>query len=223
MLKPRLKAIYNLIPNNTKHVVDIGSDHAYLCIELLKNKNVNFVSNIEINIQPLQNGLNNVKNHHLDNKAAFYLNDGLKDLQLDHIDYVCISGMGADNIISIIENNNYNTINYFVLQPNADVNKLKSFLLKNNFTFIEEQIIKDNNRFYEILLVQKSNKKENSYCDEDIHIGPILKTKDDLITKEYFLNKYTHLKKIPFSLTIELTQKEITTIKDFLYAKKWIN
>ena len=105
-LGPRLKTIYNWIKQGANHVVDIGADHAFLSINLIKNNRVNSVSNIEINELPLQNGYKNVVNAQLTNKIKFYLNNGLKNLTLNPApEYICISGMGADNIIEIISNN----------------------------------------------------------------------------------------------------------------------
>ncbi|MDE7222003.1 MAG: class I SAM-dependent methyltransferase, partial [Ureaplasma sp.] len=55
MLKPRLNKICQLI-NNANYVVDIGSDHAFLSIALIEQSRAKFVTNIEINKSPLNNG-----------------------------------------------------------------------------------------------------------------------------------------------------------------------
>lgn len=121
MLKPRLNKICQLI-NDADYVVDIGSDHAYLSIELIEQNRAKFVTNIEINQAPLENGYKNVCQKHFEKKINFFLNDGLLNLDLKRkIDYLCISGMGADNIIQIILNNKNNEVNKYILQANTDI------------------------------------------------------------------------------------------------------
>lgn len=221
MLKPRLQTIYNLI-SQTKHVVDIGSDHAFLCVSLLKNNVCEFVTNIEVNQLPLLNGLNNVKKHNLETKTNFILNNGLKDLTLDKpVDYICMSGMGADNIVQIINDNKTNQPKYYILQANNDVNKLRMFLRDNHYCIEDEKLVFENNRYYEVIKV-KTNCK-SALNNTDIHIGPILKTNDAEDFKKYIQLRYNHLQKIPFDLTSNLVKEEFITIKEFLNEKKWIS
>lgn len=220
MLKPRLKIIYSLINDHPYHVVDIGADHAYLSIELIKNNKADLVSNVEINQLPYENGVLNVKKHNFESKIHFYLNDGLKNLLLPKIDYICISGMGADNIIEIIRNNSLNIPRYYILQPNTDIYKLRQFLLTNNYEIINENIVAEKKYFYEIIKVKIDNTKKVNYQNIDLYIGPILKNNTSLQFKNYLLNKYNYLSKIIGKVTNIDLINEYHTIKEFLNVKK---
>lgn len=223
MLKPRLQKIYDLINHDTDHVVDIGADHAFLSIELVKNHKAKQVSNIEINQQPLDNGFKNVSKHNLTEKIHFYLNDGLKNLSLTKpIDYICISGMGADNIINILENNSNNFPKYFLLQANTDCAKLRKFLYHNFYKIILEDLVYENGRYYEIIQAEIIDSKLN-YTESDLYIGPFLKQKTTDEFKDYLLKKHEYLSSLPIALINFDLQSEYQTIKRFLNEKKWIN
>lgn len=223
LLKPRLQVIYDLIADQTNHVVDVGADHAYLSIALIKNNKAKMVSNIEINTLPYKNGINNVKRHHYESKIHFYLNDGLKDLKLPHVDYICISGMGADNIIEIISNNNLNKPDYYLLQPNTDIHKLREYLFINHYEIINEVVIEEKKYYYEIIMVKPDHKINFTYSNEDRYIGPILKTCPTKTLQNYLLHKYNYLSKIIDKATNLDIINEYQTIKEFLNAKKWIS
>lgn len=221
MLKPRLQNIYNLI-SKTKHVVDIGADHAFLCINLLLNNICDFVTNIEINKLPLLNGLNNIKKYNLETKTNFILNNGLKNLTLNKpVDYICISGMGTDNIIQIINDNKTNIPKYYILQANNDINKLRIFLMNNNYCIKDEKLVYENNRYYEIIKVEPNCKKILNNID--IHIGPIFKKNNTEDFKRHIKLRYNYLQKIPLNLTSNLIKEEFIVIEEFLNEKKWIN
>lgn len=223
LLKPRLQAIYNLIIEKTNHVVDVGSDHAYLSIALIKNNKANIVSNIEINTLPYENGFNNVKRFHYENRINFYINDGLKNLSLPPVNYICISGMGADNIIEIITNNNLNKPNYYLLQPNTDIYKLRKYLLENHYEITNEILVEDKNYFYEVIQAKLSHKNNIIYNNVDYYIGPILKNNSTNHLQNYLLNKFNYLSKIIDKVTNLDLINEYQTIKEFLNAKKWIS
>lgn len=222
MLKPRLNEICQLI-NNADYIVDIGSDHAFLSIALIEQSRAKFVTNIEINQAPLDNGYKNVCAKHLEKKINFFLNDGLLNLNLNkRIDYLCISGMGSDNIIQIILNNKYNEVNKYILQANTDISKLRYFLLNNDFIITNEIVILENKHYYEIIECTKTNDK-NNWSNRDYFIGPILSKSHEIITKEYLNNKFEQMKKI-FNTNVNKEFKlEFETIKEFLYEKNWVS
>jgi len=75
----RIAAIANRIKKEKCIVADIGSDHAFLALEILKNKKVNKIYNIEINQKPLNMSINNTRKYATTNKVINVLNDGLKN------------------------------------------------------------------------------------------------------------------------------------------------
>ncbi len=147
----------------SNYIIDVGCDHGYLSILLLKKGLANHVINIDINKKPLDSAINNLVKNNLLDKTTNIINDGLKNINFDFvIDYCFISGLGSKTIINIIENNK-NVIKNFILQTNTKSLDLRKYLLKNNFEIINEDKIIDNNIWYEIILAKKSNKNFLDY------------------------------------------------------------
>ena len=73
----RINAIVKRIKKKECIVADIGSDHAFLALSLLKNKNLGKIYNIEINEKPLNITINNTKQYAKTKKVINVLNDGL--------------------------------------------------------------------------------------------------------------------------------------------------
>ena len=216
MINNRLLAIANLINDNPISVIDVGSDHAYLSIYLIQNQICQKVINVEVNQQPLLNGLNNVKKANLESYIDFKLNNGLLNLDLNQkTDYVTISGMGASSIIDIISNNTHQKPSYYVVQANNDVNKLRQFLKENNYEIDNELVVEDNGIYYEVLKFHQSD-KTNILNDVDIFIGPINKNSRNDNLFNYLLNKKNHISKMNLDKIKDVLKNEYKVLLEFL-------
>lgn len=153
----RINAIARRIKKKECIVADIGSDHAFLALTLLKNKNVGKIYNIEINEKPLNVSINNTKQYIKTKRVVNVLNDGLRKWKYDkHFDYVVISGVGGKKIIKIIKNIDGDIqIDNFVLVPNNGTTSLRKFLSKQGWYFQYEQTILDHNYYYQLIHVSK--------------------------------------------------------------------
>lgn len=216
----RLLAVANFI-KNADQIIDVGCDHAWLSIFLIQNKFCNNVINIDCNIAPLENGKRNVNKLGLSNKISFMLNNGLENLQLDkNIDYVTICGMGAKNIIDIVASSSISP-NFYIIQPNNNIPKLRQWLKNNQYKIVDETVIIDNNIYYEILVIQKGN--TNIYNNVDVYIGPINKLNDSVIFKNYLIYKLNYFSNFDLNMINPNLRIEIETIKEYCNEKKWIS
>lgn len=225
MNNARLLAIAQLINDKPVSVIDVGSDHAYLSIYLVSHQLCKRVTNVEVNQQPLENGLKNVTEVELNDYINFKLNDGLKDLYLPYkTNYVTISGMGANNIIEIIQNNTYQIPNYYIVQPNNDLVVLRKFLQNHNYTVTDVQLVYDNKIYYEIYKF-KPSQSSNLITDLDIYLAPIKLLDPEQLNawKTYWLQRYHHLAKMPIDKVHPELQKEFIVLKEYLYDQKWIS
>ena len=176
----RIAAIANRIKKEKCIVADIGSDHAFLALEILKNKKVNKIYNIEINQKPLNMSINNTRKYTATNKVINVLNDGLKNWKYEkHFDYVVISGMGSNKIINIISNIDKDIrIDNFIIVSNSELDLLRKFLAENYLYFEYEETIYDRKYYYQLIHVT-TNKTKNSL---------IAKTTNDYYFGIYNLN-----------------------------------
>lgn len=200
----RINYIADLIKSNSNYVMDVGSDHAYLAIELLKQNKVKFVYNVEINELPLQQGIKNLEKYNLLDKTYNILNNGLLGLESKYkdvkFDYLVVAGMGSNNIIKILEHNKLNFETY-ILQTNRNEYLLRKWLLKNKYSIKQEHIIYERGIYYVLLEVVKK-KNKNLYTQKELKFGKLSK----VVNKELY---YDYIKyKRDFLINQKLKNKE---------------
>lgn len=203
----RIKQISSLI-NNCQCVYDVGSDHALLAINLLKSKKCKQVVNIEKNWQPHNAGKANLAKNHLTTKTINVLNDGLKDITKKVFvqpNYVVIAGMGAKNIINILENKDskLNKNAKYIIEANCDVDDLRKYLAKKKWDVVFEDTCLDRTKFYQIMCVVQGTKQRKINLFE-ANFGLITKQKD---TKSWFEFLAFSLKKIETKKLHKISKK----------------
>ena len=132
-INDRLKQIGDLVEANS-FCLDIGCDHAFLDIYLVKqNKNIKAIAS-DIAEGPVKQAKENIKREGLEDKIEVRLGNGL-DTYSDEIDTVIISGMGGRNMIGIFKNNMavLKKIKTIIISPNNYQIDIKKFLTKNGF------------------------------------------------------------------------------------------
>jgi len=194
-LTPRLKTIADLVPK-VRNVADIGTDHAYLPVYLIKNDIAQKVIAADINAGPLENAEKTIKNYKLEKYIETRLGSGLKPIEPDEVEIVIIAGMGGLLIRDILIQSKevVETVETFILQPMIAQDELRKWLHENNFKIDNEKLAKEGNKLYEILVVSKGEMKiEDSIYYE---IGPsLIKNEDPYLLEliESKLKKYTEI------------------------------
>ena len=215
----RLKTIGDLVPLST-YPLDIGCDHALLSIYLIKEKGLSKAIASDNKSGPLKKARENVKFYKVSDKIKLIEAEGL-DSYTEGIDTITISGMGGLNINKILDDNRkyLKNIDTLILSPNNYSLAVKRKLLKLGYHIENETLVKEKNIIYEILVFKKGRKY---YSYKKLFLGPILMTKKDNITKEYYQNllttKKSLLKALPksFRNKIRLTKKEIKYLEEML-------
>ena len=154
-------------------IADIGCDHGYLGISLLKNGQVKSVIAADIRPMPLQAAKENAKRFGFDEQMEFFLSDGASAIPRDFDVMVC-AGMGADTMISIIENAPWlkSTSYRLVLQCHSKTAMLRKYLNENGFSIVRESAIKDGRFLYSVMEVVF--KQEVPFTPGQCHFSPAL-------------------------------------------------
>lgn len=171
-----------LLPNQL--TADIGGDHGYLLIQAAKSGILSKGVIGEINRGPWEAAKRHVEMFGLDNQIEVRLGDGLSVLQTEEAQQICIAGMGGALIARILEEGKtkLGKIKRLVLQPNVGEHRVRQWLRENQFQIVDEQIVLDQEIFYEIIVaepiksIEKSNESSTAQWDE---IGPKLWEKRD--------------------------------------------
>lgn len=208
-LSYRLQKIADYVPKNTI-VGDIGTDHGYIPVYLV-NKGI---AKKAIATDISQNSLDKIINYinsidHIDNieNIEIRLGDGLEPVKPFEIDTVIIAGMGGLLIRDILDKDKIkrDSITHFILQPNIASRELREYLYENNFEIIDEALVKEDGRFYEIIYA----KKGKSYITKDIYyeIGENLLHNGDPLLKEFINDKIKRIQNIIIELKDKNTDK----------------
>ncbi|WP_039656113.1 tRNA (adenine(22)-N(1))-methyltransferase [Clostridium tyrobutyricum] len=161
-LSSRLKAICNMV-DHCNCTADIGTDHGYIPIYLVKNNICNRAIASDINKGPIRKAEINIRNEDLQNKIECRLGSGLNTINIGEVQEIIIAGMGG-NLIRDIINENINifkSVNTLILQPIQNPEVLREYIYKMGFTIVDEELCIDENIFYEIIKVKYAKNKNN--------------------------------------------------------------
>ncbi len=176
-LSPRLKTIAGLVPKGDR-VADIGTDHGYLPVFLIKNNIASYVFACDINEKPLLSARRNIEAAEV-SQIELHLCDGLAGLREDEIDTVIIAGMGGEVIAGILSRSDWikNSHYRLLLQPMTSAEELRKFLCSEGFRIKTETAIEDAGKIYTVISAQFDGKKRQ-YPDAYMFIGELSNTRD---------------------------------------------
>ena len=192
-LSNRLAKIASFVDKEDK-AIDIGCDHALLDIFLAKKYKNKYIAS-DLRNSALEMAKSNIEKYDAKKEVILRQGNGLEAIKPeDNIDTVIISGMGFQTIINILKDVKSNkNIKKLVIQTNSYPEKVRKFLLNNNYHIEKEEVVLDKN-FYYIVSLYKRGEKE--YKKIDLEIG-FLDSSD--ISKKYIENeikKYNILYKL---------------------------
>ena len=103
MISKRLETVASFVPQGAV-LLDVGSDHAYLPIELVEKGHIEAAIAGEVVEGPYQSAVTNVESHGLTEKIQVRLANGLAAFEeSDQVSVITIAGMGGRLIATILE------------------------------------------------------------------------------------------------------------------------
>jgi len=153
-ISKRLQKIADMVRYDT--LIDVGSDHALLPVAMLVGKRIKSAISTDIAQAPLERGRQNAQKHSVSDQIEFILTDGLVGAHIvrPNLPDVCtISGMGGETIIHILRESmeTARSFKQLLLSPQRDIPALRHFLHKNGFAIVNEVMLIENRKFYNIL------------------------------------------------------------------------
>lgn len=188
-------------------VLDIGTDHGLVLQEAFMNGWIKQAIAADLREQPLMQAKKNLKNY----PVTFVQSDGFLAIK-DSYDLAIIAGMGAYLISEIMKHAKNDQATY-ILQANDKHDYLRNQLMHQGYKITNEYIIHDH--FYYIIIECK--KGHMTLSNEDLILGPILKTKPEAIP--YYERKRKQIESL-LSKVDQKRQDELNRVykiyKDFL-------
>lgn len=224
ILSGRLKLIADAIPK-CNCVADIGTDHGYIPIYAVQKGICMRAIATDVRKGPIEAAIKNIKRYRLIEKIETRIGDGLHPIKSGEADVIIIAGMGGNLISNILEEGKEiaKSTNCLILQPMQYPEILRRYLIENNFRIIDEDIVKDENKYYYILKV--INEKSAPFEKEVLYFtGNILIEKKHPLIKEYIQDKIIHLEEILKNIPMD-NPKYIETkrlLEEFKEVKEWV-
>ena len=172
MLSKRLKVIYDFIDEN-ESIINIGTDHALLEIELTKNKNV-FCIGTDINNYSIQKSLRNIEKNNLKNKIFLIQSDGLNNVDVNG-EVLVLSGLGTSTILKILKNKKSLNASKIIIQTNNHLNLLRKKMNEFGYIIKDEKAVFENGYWYVVIVFIKG---EKTYLEEEYHLGIYIKDRN---------------------------------------------
>ncbi len=152
-LSPRLLACADFVSPGDR-VADVGCDHGYLGIYLLKKNIASFVFASDINPGPLASAVRNGEKYGISDRISFHLSPGVRNIPRDFDTMIC-AGMGADTIVSILEDAAWlkDTQYRLILQCQSKTPMLREYLWQTGWDIAREWAVKDGRFVYTVMEV----------------------------------------------------------------------
>jgi len=170
-------------------LADIGTDHAYLPIRLIKSGKIRQAVAADVNPGPLERAAENIRKNFLEEKITTLLSDGLDNIPPGSVTDIVIAGMGGELILSIVERCAWlrhggikgaspgaglspegrsarperEKIN-LILQPMTKCETLISGLYRAGFEIVSQKTVREGAKIYTAMLV--------SYCGDEREMPP---------------------------------------------------
>ena len=225
MISKRLELVASFVPQGTI-LLDVGSDHAYLPIELVERGQIEGAIAGEVVEGPYQSAVKNVEAHGLKEKIQVRLANGLAAFEeADQVSVITIAGMGGRLIARILEEDldKLANVERLILQPNNREDDLRIWLQDYGFQIVAESILEEAGKFYEILVVEAGQMKLSA---SDVRFGPFLskevspvfvqKWQKEAVKLEFALGKIPEKNLEERQVLVD----KIQAIKEVLHASK---
>jgi len=191
-LSMRLTTVASFLSKGT-FFADIGTDHAYLpCYVCLHDDNARAIAG-EVSEGPFHSAQDTVKKYGLKHVIDVRLGNGLEILRDAQISELVIAGMGGTLIKDILESGKkyLKTIDRIIIQPNLGEYRVRKWLINNGFTLVNEVILKENSKIYEILVADRDvddHPYQTGFHDQQLFFGPyLLQEKSPVFIEKWFI------------------------------------
>ncbi len=212
-ISPRLQKIVEMVPS-CEIVADIGTDHGYALISLLRENKIRTGIASDNKEKPLEKAKRNAGVEGTLTNMIFRLGNGLETLEPGEVDGIIIAGMGGQLIKELLEKSMdvIKKLEFILVQPAQNPEVLREYLYNGQFEILDEDIIKEDRRFYEYLLVRyKKQVDKTRDFTESYQVGFILPKKNHPLFSAFIEDKIRELEEIVFKIdpTSEYGQKRM--------------
>ncbi len=181
-------------------LADIGTDHGYVPIYLVKKGVCPRAIAMDVRQGPLDRARANIRQEGLSDLISCRLSDGLEKLSPDEADTIVIAGMGGALTCRILENGAafLEAGKELVLGPQSEWFKVRHFLQDHRYQISNEWFLKEDGKYY--LVIRAVPRRDAEYAGHDTEryyrYGRILIEERHPVFMEYLEKEYDKKKGI---------------------------
>jgi len=169
----RLERVAAYVPAGAR-LADIGSDHGYLPVALMRRGAIAAAVAGELAATPFHSAQRTVRDNGLEPRISVRLANGLAAIEAaDQISALTICGMGGETIRDILDSGKTRLSGQerLILQPNGGEQPLRQWLMDNGYSIVSEEVLRENRFDYEIIVAERAGPV--SYSAEQLYFGPL--------------------------------------------------
>lgn len=173
-LSMRLERVAAYVPAGAR-LADIGSDHAYLPVALMRRGIISMAVAGEVALTPFRSAERTVRENDLGRQIIVRLANGLAAIEPgDGITAISLCGMGGETIRDILDSGKSRMSGQerLILQPNGGERPLRQWLMDNGYRILFEDVLRENRFDYEIIVAERDGPV--TYSAEELYFGPLL-------------------------------------------------
>lgn len=150
-ISERLKTVASFVKGY--RVADIGTDHAYVPIYLMKQGKILQALAMDIGKGPLERATEHIREQGLQSRIQTRLSDGLAAYRSGEADSIVIAGMGGALIVKILSEGagKYEGVKELVLSPQSEIYLVRQWLRGHGWKIEEETMLIEDGKYYTIM------------------------------------------------------------------------
>ncbi len=196
-LSKRLTKVAAFVTKGNR-VADIGCDHGYVPIYLVKQGIAGSAIAADVRKGPLSRAEEHIKEYGLEAQIETRLSDGLEKIKPGEVQSIIMAGMGGMLMIRLLTlgRKTAHAASELILSPQSDLDEFRRFMVSDGYQICHEAMVKEDGKYYFIFYV-KPQADEREWCDAEYMYGKQFEEESLELVKEYLtvqIEKMTGLK-----------------------------
>lgn len=207
-LSRRLLAVAGLVTEGAS-VADIGTDHGYIPIYLVRYGISPRVTAMDINPGPLDRARLHIQGQDIKvaDKISTRQSDGLAELLPGEVQCAVLAGMGGGLVIRILEAGweTVKSLDSIILQPQSEMNRVRKYLKSKGLRVVKEDMVEEEGKYYPMMKAVHGD--TDPYTKAEYQYGKLLLREKHPVLKEYLLREKRIKEEISSRLKAENSQR----------------
>ena len=228
-LSKRLQAVADLVTAGYR-TADVGTDHAYIPIYLIEKGRIPGAIASDVNRGPLDRARSNVAENGMEDRIDLRISDGFSEIRPGEVQAAVIAGMGGALMMRILTEGaeTVNMLSECILQPQSEIEKVRTFLLQEGFLFLDEVMVEEDGKYYTAMKIAPGHgaagKEQVDWSEPELRYGKLLLEKKDPVLRRCLERELRLKKEILGSLekkeSDRIAQRKAQLKQEIEYAEK---